>query len=258
MYEFVKVHSHKNAVTIEINRPDVLNALNNQLMNELLAAVKSLPKDTRLLVLRGAGGKAFAAGADLNEMRQRTMWTELDFGVRRQLANFLENAPFVTLAAIQGFALGGGLEIALACHLRVASSSAVLGLPETQLGILPGNGGTARLTRLVGKGRALQLILLGERFNANTALDYGVVNWVFNQETFDQDLEELKDRLVNLSPISTRAAIDAVMKADDMTLDQAVENEHRWFQICMESPDKEEGINAFFEKRKAVFSKQIN
>lgn len=239
--------------SLTFNRPEVLNALNNQLIDEALDAFGRIASDTRVLVLRGTGDKAFAAGADLEEMQHRTMWTDIDFGARRELARRLEAAPFPTLAAINGFAFGGGLELALACHLRVASDKATLGLPETKLGILPANGGTARLTRLVGAGRALKLILLGEHIDAQEAERLGIVNWVFTAAEFDDNVSALTDRLVKLAPIATRAAIDSIVRGVDMTVDQAIENEHRWFQICLASRDKQEGVSAFLEKRRPNF-----
>lgn len=239
--------------SLTFNRPEVLNALNNQLIDEALDAFGRIASDTRVLVLRGTGDKAFAAGADLEEMQHRTMWTDIDFGARRELARRLEAAPFPTLAAINGFAFGGGLELALACHLRAASDKATLGLPETKLGILPANGGTARLTRLVGAGRALKLILLGEHIDAQEAERLGIVNWVFTAAEFDDNVSALTDRLVKLAPIATRAAIDSIVRGVDMTVDQAIENEHRWFQICLASRDKQEGVSAFLEKRRPNF-----
>ena len=252
-YECISFSQEGSKAFLTFNRPDVLNALNSQLIAEALDAVESLSPDTRVLVLRGAGGKAFAAGADLDEMQRRTMWTDLDFGSRRELARRLETAPFLTLAAINGFALGGGFELALACHLRIVSDSAVLGLPETKLGIIPANGGTARLTRLIGPSRALKMIVLGERINAQEAERLGIANWVLTSLTFDAELDAIVDQLIKLAPISTRASIDAVMRGVDMSVDQAVENEHRWFQICLATADKAEGVLAFLEKRPAIF-----
>lgn len=242
---------------LTLNRPEVLNALNNQLIEESLDAFRRVSPDTRVLVLKGAGGKAFAAGADLHEMQNRTLWTDMDFGPRRELARQLESAPFVTLAAIQGFALGGGFELALACQLRAASRLATLGLPETRLGIIPGNGGSARLTRLIGPGRALRYILLGEHIPAETAEQLGIVNWLFEETDFDRQIDKLTDRLIRLAPVATRAAIASVQQASDLTLHQAVENEHRWFQICLQSDDKKEGVSAFLEKRRPAFKGQL-
>lgn len=235
------------------NRPAVMNALNRELIEEALDALDRIAPDTRVLVVRGSGDRAFAAGADLVEMQQRTMWTDLDFGPRRELARRLESAPYPTVAALNGVALGGGLELALACHLRIASENAKLGLPETRLGIIPGNGGTARLPRLIGKGRALQMILFAEIIDARQAESIGLVNWVVPASEFDERVNALADRIVNLAPVATRAVLDCVNRGADLTVDQAVENEHRWFQICLASPDKQEGVSAFLEKRPAQF-----
>lgn len=253
-YKHIRFTQDGSKAFLTFNRPEVLNALNNQLIDESLDAFRQISPDTRVLVLLGEGEKAFAAGADLNEMQRRTMWTDIDFGSRRELARQLESAPFLTVAAINGFALGGGMELALACHLRIASDKAVLGLPETKLGILPANGGTARLTRLIGPGRALRLILLGEHISAQEAERLGIVNWVFPAAEFNEQVHALTDRLIKLAPISTRATIDSVMRGADMTIDQAIENEHRWFQICLASEDKKEGVSAFLEKRQPTFS----
>lgn len=243
---------------LTFNRPDVLNALNNQLIDESLAALDLLAGDTRVLVLRGAGAKAFAAGADLEEMQRRTPWSEIGYGPRRELARRLEEAPFPTLAAINGYALGGGLELALACHLRIASASARVGLPEARIGILPANGGTARLTRLVGRGRALRMILLAEQIDAAEAERLGVVDWVAEPEDFDAEVEKLADRLAAVAPISARAIIDTVSRSADMTVDHAIDYEHRWFQLCLGAADKEEGVRAFLEKRAPNFGKGKN
>ncbi len=239
--------------TITFDRPDVLNALNRRLIDETLDALDRLSAGTRVLVLRGAGSRAFAAGADIAEMRERTIWTDMDFGPRRELARRLENAPFPTVAALNGIALGGGFELALACHLRIAADHAKVGLPETRLGILPGNGGTARLTRLVGQARALQFILLGEQVEAAEAARLGLVNWVVPAAEFDQQVEALAGRLAALAPVAARAVLDCVTRAGNLALDQAIENEHRWFQICLASPDKQEGVAAFLEKRRPDF-----
>jgi enoyl-CoA hydratase len=231
----------------------VLNALNRDLVDEALDALDRLDGGTRVLVIRGTGDKAFAAGADIAEMQARTPWTDMDFGPRRELARRLESAPFPTLAALNGVALGGGLELALACHLRIAAEHAKLGLPETRLGLIPGNGGTARLPRLIGAGRAMQLILFGEQIDAREAERLGLVNWVVPAQEFDERVSALAERLAQLPSVATRAVIDCVVRGADMTVDQAVENEHRWFQLCLASPDKQEGVQAFLERRRPSF-----
>lgn len=251
-YQTISFRQDGAKAYLTFNRPQVLNALNNQLIAESLDAVRNLSSETRVLILRGAG-KAFAAGADLEEMQRRTPWNEIDFGARRELARRLETAPFPTVAAINGYALGGGLELALACHLRIASATAKVGLPETRIGILPANGGTARLTRLVGRGRAMRMILLAEHVDATEAERLGIVDWVVEPEDFDSEVETIADKLSKLASVSARAIIDTVSRSADMTIDHAIDYEHRWFQICLGSADKQEGVKAFLEKRTPQF-----
>lgn len=252
-YRYISFLQDGPKARITFDRPDVLNALNRQLIEEALDAFGRLSPDTRVLVLRGAGDRAFAAGADIGELQQRDLWSDLEFGPRRELARRLETAHFPTVAALNGLALGGGFELALACHLRISTDIAKVGLPETRLGIIPGNGGTVRLTRLVGQARALQFMLLGEQVAAAEAERMGLVNWVVPAAEFDQRVEALVDRLVQLPPLAARAVIDCVTRGADMTVEQAVENEHRWFQICLASPGKGEGVAAFLEKRRPDF-----
>lgn len=257
-YQTIMFRQEGAKAFLTFNRPDVLNALNNQMIAEALHAVRNLPSGTRVLILRGAGDKAFAAGADLEEMQRRTPWNEIDFGARRELARRLETASFPTLAAINGYALGGGLELALACHLRIASTTARVGLPETRIGILPANGGTARLTRLIGRGRALRMILLAEHIDAVEAERLGIVDWVTTPDAFDEEVSRIADKLAKLAPVSARAIIDTVSRSADMTVDHAIDYEHRWFQICLGSADKQEGVDAFLQKRTPNFGEADN
>ncbi|MGB6119848.1 MAG: enoyl-CoA hydratase-related protein [Mesorhizobium sp.] len=257
-YETITLRQEGPKAFLIFNRPDVLNALNNRLIEEALHAVTNLPAHTRVLILRGAGDRAFAAGADLEEMQRRTPWTDIDFGKRRELAQRLEKSPFPTVAAINGFALGGGLELALACHLRIASTTAKVGLPEARIGIMPANGGTARLTRLVGRGRALRMILLAEHVSATEAERLGIIDWLVEPQNFDAEVARLADRLAAVAPVSARAIIDTVSRSADMTVDHAIDYEHRWFQICLGSADKQEGVRAFLEKRPPEFGKTPN
>ena len=253
-YRFVSFTQTGARAQILFNRPEVRNALNRQLIDEALDAFSRLSADTRVLVLRGAGDQAFAAGADIAELQDRTTWTDIDFGPRRELAQRLENAPFPTVAALNGVALGGGFELALACHLRIAADHARVGLPEIRLGIIPGNGGTLRLARIVGRARALQFMLLAEQIDARCAERLGLVNWVVPAGEFDAQVDELANRLAALPPVAARAVIDCVTRGETMNAADAINNEHRWFQICLASPDKKEGVAAFLEKRRAQFN----
>lgn len=253
-YEHIVFDQQRARATITFNRVEVLNALNEKLIHETLDAVAHVAPCTKVLIIRGAGSKAFAAGADIRELQRRTAWTELDYGPRRELARRLEHAPFLTVAALNGLALGGGMEIALACHLRVASATATFGLPELRLGLIPGNGGTARLPRLVGRGRALKAILLSERLGAEEACQLGLVDWMVPAEEFDARVDELAAQIEKLPPVAMRAVIDCVVQGGDMPLDHAIEREHRWFQLCLSSADRAEGVAAFLEKREPHFA----
>jgi enoyl-CoA hydratase len=253
-YKFISLTQAGPKAQIAFNRPDVRNALNRQLIDETLDAVVRVSSDTRVLVLRGAGDKAFAAGADIAELRERTTWTDIDFGPRRELAQRLESAPFPTIAALNGVALGGGFELALACHLRIAADHVKVGLPEIRLGVIPGNGGTVRLSRIVGSARALQMMLLAEQIDARTAEQLGLVNWVVPAADFDSRVDEIAERLAMLPPVAARAIIDCATRGASMSPGDAINNEHRWFQICLASPDKQEGVAAFLEKRPAQFN----
>lgn len=252
-YRNIRVVQDGVKVTIFIDRPEVLNALNRETVEEALHAFETIPPQTRVLVLRGAGDRAFAAGADINELRERTPYTEMDYGPRRQLARRLETASFPTVAALNGIALGGGLELALACHLRVASASARLGLPELRLGMIPGNGGSIRLTKLVGRGRALSMLLMSEQIDAHSAKEMGLVNEVFETNDFEERLSVYVEKFTRLPPAATQALLDCVVSGAEMPLDRGIEHEHRWFQTLLGGPDKTEGIAAFLEKRRPNF-----
>lgn len=252
-YEFIEVRYANTVLTIAFNRPEVRNALNHRVVEEVITALDRMEPDTRLLVLRGASEVAFAAGADIGELEARDMWTDLPMGIRRELAERLERAPCPTLAAIDGLALGGGLELAMACHLRVASDRAKLGLPESRLGIIPGNGGTVRLPRLVGPSRALAMMLFAQTVDSKEAHRIGLVDWVFPADSFDQHLKDLQNRFIALPRVATEALVECVYRGIDMTREQALSLEHRWFQICLASPEKLEGVAAFLDKRKPHF-----
>lgn len=254
MYKYIEFHQRDCIATIAFNRPGVLNALNMDLIEETLHAIKNLSRDVRVLVIRGSGSKAFAAGADINELQRRDMWTEFDQGPRRKLAMLLEVGPFLSVAALNGVTLGGGFELALACNLRVAKSGIILGLPESRLGILPGNGGTVRLTRLIGAGRSLRLILMGEKITSDDAYKMGAVDWLLSATEFDKELDDLVKTLAQLPQIATRAIVDCVTYTQDLSMKDALAKEHKWLQICLSSDDKREGVAAFLEKRKAQFS----
>jgi len=238
---------------VTINRPEVRNALNQAVMGELAQAIDEAEADdeVRVLILTGAGDRAFAAGADLKEMAARNTQTELGPAsrLRRNVANRLENMFKPTIAAVNGNALGGGCELAMACTLRVAAETAKFGQPEINLGIIPGLGGTQRLSRLVGKGRAMAMVLTGEAIDAQEAYRIGLVNQVVPAGEALAAAKELALKLASKPPVALRAAKDAVNLGYGMDLPAALELENRLFAMCAGTEDKAEGVAAFFEKR---------
>lgn len=253
----VNVERRGPAAVVTLNRPDRRNALDRATVDDLGRVGRELGRDATLrgVVLTAAGDRAFCAGADLKEregMSDDAVRAMLD-AYRVELA-WLGSSPFPVVAAINGAALGGGLELALACDLRVAASHAVLGLPETSLGIIPGAGGTQRLPRVVGYARALELILLGQRLNAAEALALGLVNRVTPAGT--AVLEDALGWLAPLlegSPIAMRAALGAVRAAAALPLEAGLDAERRAYEACLASEDRREALRAFVEKRAPVF-----
>jgi methylglutaconyl-CoA hydratase len=253
----VRVERRGPAAVVTLDRPDRRNALDRATVDELGRVGRELGQDPalRCAVLTAAGDRAFCAGADLKEregMSDEAVRAMLD-AYRSQLA-WLGSSPFPVVAALNGAALGGGLELALACDLRVAAAHAVLGLPETSLGIIPGAGGTQRLPRLVGYARALELILLGQRLSAAEALSLGLVNRVTPAGTpVLEDALAWLAPLLEGSPIAMRAALEAVRAATALPLDAGLDAERRAYEACLVSEDRREALRAFAEKRAPVF-----
>jgi methylglutaconyl-CoA hydratase len=253
----VRLERRASAAVVTIDRPDQRNALDRETVLELGRIGRELAGDdgVRLAVLTGAGDKAFCAGADLKERA-----TMSDDDVRDMLALYaselvwLEQSPFPVVAALNGAALGGGLELALTCELRVAAPHAVLGLPETSLGIIPAAGGTQRLPRIIGHSKALELVLLGARIDALEARAIGLVNRVSPAETpvVDDALAWLLP-IIDGAPIAQRAALVAVRAARETSLREGLELERRAYEECLASDDRREALRAFAEKRKPVF-----
>ena len=243
--------------TITVNRPDKLNALNRETLTELKAAFAAAREDdgVRVVVLTGAGPKAFVAGADITEFASATPVQALAFSRHGQeLMTAIERLGKPSIARINGFALGGGLELALACSLRIAADSAKLGLPEINLGILPGFGGTQRMLRLVGRAATLELALTGATVQAPRALELGLVNRVVAADQLDAEVGTLAAQFAAAAPHALRAILDAVLIGGEAGLDAGLEFESRAFAVCASTEDMREGANAFLEKRKAQFS----
>jgi enoyl-CoA hydratase len=255
-YETLSLEVADGIATLTVNRPDKLNALNNRVIAELGEAIESLLADGTVggIILTGAG-RAFVAGADISELEQ-VAGESAEALAKRGQAVFIrfESSPKPTIAAVNGFALGGGCELAMSCHVRIASENAKFGQPEVKLGLIPGYGGTQRLPRLVGKGRALQLLLTGEMIDAQEALRIGLVNRVVaTAELIPAATAMMRAMLAN-APLALAGCIDAVNRGADVSLDAALAMEASAFGRLGATLDKREGTRAFLEKRAAKFT----
>ena len=254
-YETVLIEKRASVAVLTINRPDKLNALSSKVHSEGVAALGELRKDetVRVVVITGAGEKSFIAGADISEFAGKTPVSQRNLFLEKTLFNSIDTFPKPVIAMINGFCLGGGCELALACDIRTASEKARFGQPEINLGIIPGGGGTQRLARLIGEGKAMELILTGDMIDAQTALGFGLVNYVFPTEELEAKTFELANKIAEKSPIALQMAKEAVKLASRSTLDEGLRREVDLFAICFSSEDKEEGVAAFLEKRKPTF-----
>jgi enoyl-CoA hydratase len=247
----------KNEVlVITINRPDKLNALNKQTIEELHETFVDAEnnKDIRALIITGSGQKAFVAGADIAEFANFSVeeGKQLSSIGHFKIFNFIENYSKPVIAAVNGFALGGGLELAMACHIRVASANAKMGLPEVSLGVIPGYGGTQRLAQLVGKGKAFEMIVTADMINAEDAYKWGLVNYVTTQEELLNKCFEITSKIITKSPIAVKTAIK-VINAGYNNKQNGYEVEIEEFGKSFGTGDFKEGVSAFLEKRKANF-----
>jgi enoyl-CoA hydratase len=251
------VFEKKNAIAyVTVNRPKVLNALNMATMEELRAAFHEIKNDAglRVVILTGAGEKAFIAGADIGELAKNNAVTAKQYTQRGQsVLNLIESLAKPVIACINGFALGGGLEIAMACTLRLASENAKLGQPEVKLGILPGYGGTQRLPRLVGKGIALELLLTGEMIGAEEAYRIGLVNQVVPPGELISRAERIAATIIRNAPLAVAYILEAVNKGMEMALAEGLYLEAALFGVASATEDMKEGTTAFLEKRQADF-----
>ncbi|MBA3439926.1 MAG: enoyl-CoA hydratase/isomerase family protein [Pyrinomonadaceae bacterium] len=255
LYEAILVERRGLVALITINRPEKRNALNIQTREEGAAALEELREDdsVRVVVFTGAGERAFVAGADIGEFAGRTAITQRDVMLGRSIFTAIDTFPKPVIAMVNGYCLGGGCELALACDLRIASDTAVFGQPEINLGIIPGGGGTQRLTRLIGEGKAMEMILTGDSVDAQTALALGLVNMVVPFAELEAKTMELANRIAEKSPVALRLAKEAVKTASRSNLDEGLRREVDLFALCFSSEDKDEGVRAFLEKRKPDF-----
>ncbi len=247
----------KNKIAyMTLNRPDKLNALNWKTMQELHEALSSIRDDLSVVgvILTGAGEKAFAAGADINELAQQSPVGAKEFSKQSQeILRFIEQFPKPIIAAINGFCLGGGCELAMACHMRIASEKAKFGQPEVNLGIICGNGGSQRLPRLVGKGRAIELLVTGNMIDGAEAYRIGLANKVVPPDQLIKTCEEILEIVAKKAPIAVKLSLEAVMHGMEMTLEEGVQLESNLFGMCFSTEDMKEGTRAFVEKRPANF-----
>jgi enoyl-CoA hydratase len=254
--ENVRVEIRERVLVLTIDRPKVLNALNAQTMEEIHRVFSEARDDASVgaVIVTGGGEKAFVAGADINELAQKNSITGKETSERGQfILSRVERFPKPVIAAVNGFALGGGCELALACHVRIASDNAQLGLPEVTLGIIPGYGGTQRMVRLLGKGKALELIMTGDKIKADEAEKIGLVNRVVPLAELMPTAEAMAKKISERGPLAVRAAIEAVNSGLDMAQADGEFLEATLFGLLCASEDTKEGMNAFLEKRKANF-----
>jgi enoyl-CoA hydratase len=256
-YTNLLITSENSITTITINRPTKLNALNKATIEELHQAFEAAAKDkqTRVVILTGSGEKAFVAGADIAEFSNFSVEEGVQLAAHGQdsLFNFVENLKIPVIAAVNGFALGGGLELAMACHIRVASDNARMGLPEVSLGVIPGYGGTQRLPQLIGKGRAMEMIMTAGMVTADEAYRTGLVNHVVPQAELLNFCNAIAQKVMKNSPVAISMAIKAV-NANYKEGENGFDTEIKSFGKCFGTEDFKEGTTAFLEKRKAVFT----
>jgi enoyl-CoA hydratase len=256
-YENILVDAQDGIAFVTVNRPKVMNALNAQTLNELAHAFDALEKDAavRALIVTGAGEKAFIAGADINELKAMSSAMEakdLAFHGQQVFAR-LEKSSKPSVAMINGFALGGGCELALACTLRTASKTARLGLPEVSLGIIPGYGGTQRLARIAGPGIAREWVLTGDMFGAEEAYRVGVVNRLFAPEELREGTLKMVRTVLSRGPVAVRLALETIRRGQNMSQQEAEIIESDMFGLASTTADMKEGMSAFLEKRPAAF-----
>ncbi|HEY3055178.1 MAG TPA: enoyl-CoA hydratase-related protein [Thermoanaerobaculia bacterium] len=254
--ENVKTEVRDGVLFVTIDRPKVLNALNALTVEEIGQVFIDARDDdeVRCIIVTGGGEKAFVAGADINELATMTPISGKFISERGQNVFLqIERFPKPVIAAINGFALGGGCELALACHIRIASENAQIGLPEVTLGIIPGYGGTQRMARLLGKGKAFELVCSGDRISAADAEKIGLVNKVVPADQLMSAAEEIAKRIASRSPVAVSAAIEAINRGSDMSFEEGQVLEATLFGLLCATEDMKEGMKAFLEKRPAKF-----
>ncbi|TCJ01543.1 enoyl-CoA hydratase-related protein [Cytobacillus praedii] len=252
-YECIEASITGKLGLINLNRPKVLNAINRQMVSDILSVMEDFDENdqVRVIVLCG-NGRAFAAGADIDEMAADDA---IDFELRNQFKDWdrLARIKKPIIGAVQGFALGGGFELALCCDLLLAADDAEFGFPEVNLGVMPGAGGTQRLTKLVGKTKAMEWLFTGKRIGALDALQFGIINRIVAKEVLMEETLKFAGEVANQAPLSIRLIKESVLKAVDVSLDEGMQFERKNFYLLFSTEDQKEGMSAFQEKRKANF-----
>lgn len=255
-FKYIIYEKSEGIATITINRPEALNAFSAEVVSEILQAIEDVKADesVRVVVLTGAGEKAFSAGADIKAMKGMNALKARELSqMGERLCNALENLEKPVIAAINGYALGGGLEVAMACDIRIASENARMGQTEINIGLIPGWGGTQRLTRLIGATKAKELIFTGKMIDARTAEQLGLVNMVVPQDKFRETVRQFASELAQKAPVALKVAKALINKGAEISLDAAIALEREGFGVVASTEDLQEGVSAFIEKRKPVF-----
>ena len=255
-YQSIKLEFFNRTAIVFIDRPDKLNALNSSVMLELESCFTELKKneDVYVIIITGSGEKAFVAGADISELSKLNILSAKEYVEKGQaIFNLIENMNKPVIAAVNGFALGGGCELALSCHIRLASENAKFGQPEINLGLIPGYGGTQRLTRLINSGRAMELILTGDIIDAGEALRLGLVNKVYPLADLLNKAKELADKIASKGQYAVKQAVKAINICDEVSGSEGLNFEASLFSLCCGTDDFKEGTLAFLEKRKSAF-----
>jgi enoyl-CoA hydratase len=254
---FVRTERRDSIEIIQLNRPEKLNALSREMISALTDLFKRIEneRDLRAVILTGSGDKAFCAGTDIEELASKTDHMHaLEISERGQaLCNQIENCGVPVIAAVNGIAAGGGCELTLACHIRIASTSAQFSLPETRLGVVPAYGGTQRLAREIGDGRALEMILTGRSVAAEEALRFGLINHLTMPADLQSEAEALAAEIAKLAPLAIRACLQAVIKGEELPLSEGLRLEAELFASLFTTEDVREGTRAFLEKRPPIF-----
>lgn len=256
MYNYIKIEEKQAVMVLTISAPKSLNALNSEILAELNSFLDSFDCNKyRCLIVTGDGEKSFVAGADISEMATLNVQQGQTFGNRgASVFRKFETLPVPVIAAVNGFALGGGCELAMACDIRICSNNAKFGQPEVGLGITPGFSGTVRLPRLIGQGMAKEMIYTGKVIRADEALRIGLVNAVYEREELLDKALELAAKMVANAPLAIRACKQSINQGCDLTMDEAIELENKLFASCFATQDQKEGMAAFLGKRKAAFT----